>query len=48
MFLDIHMPLLTGLEVAQRTGTACHVVFITSYDQHALQAFEAGVGGLST
>jgi DNA-binding LytR/AlgR family response regulator len=42
VFLDIQMPLLTGLEVAQRTAGACHVVFITSYDQHALQAFEAG------
>src|SRR6478609_7864222 len=38
VFLDIRMPLLTGLEVAQRVGSACHVVFITSYDQHALQA----------
>ena len=42
VFLDIRMPLLTGLEVAQRIGNACHIVFITSYDQHALQAFEAG------
>ena len=42
VFLDIRMPLLTGLEVAHRIGNGCHVVFITSYDQHALQAFEAG------
>jgi DNA-binding LytR/AlgR family response regulator len=42
VFLDIQMPLLTGLEVAQRIGSTCHIVFITSYDQHALQAFEAG------
>jgi DNA-binding LytR/AlgR family response regulator len=41
-FLDIQMPLLTGLEVAQRIAGNCHVVFITSYDTHALQAFEAG------
>jgi DNA-binding LytR/AlgR family response regulator len=41
-FLDIQMPLLTGLEVAQRTAGSCHVVFITSYDAHALEAFEAG------
>jgi DNA-binding LytR/AlgR family response regulator len=41
-FLDIHMPLLTGLEVAARIAGRCHVVFITSYDQHALEAFEAG------
>ncbi|MEJ5989778.1 LytTR family DNA-binding domain-containing protein [Ramlibacter sp. PS3R-8] len=42
VFLDIQMPLLTGLEVARRIAGACHVVFITSYDSHALEAFEAG------
>ncbi|MDB5897385.1 MAG: DNA-binding response regulator [Ramlibacter sp.] len=42
VFLDIQMPLLNGLEVAQRIGGSCHIVFITSYDAHALQAFEAG------
>jgi DNA-binding LytR/AlgR family response regulator len=41
-FLDIRMPLLTGLDVARRIAGRCHVVFITSYDTHALQAFEAG------
>ena len=41
-FLDIHMPLLTGIDVASRIGGRCHVAFITSYDQHALEAFEAG------
>jgi DNA-binding LytR/AlgR family response regulator len=42
VFLDIQMPLLTGLEVARRIAGNSHVVFITSYDQHALEAFEAG------
>lgn len=41
-FLDIHMPLLSGIEVATRIAGRCHVVFITSYDQHAVEAFEAG------
>jgi DNA-binding LytR/AlgR family response regulator len=41
-FLDIHMPLLTGIEVARQIAGRCHVAFITSYDQHALEAFEAG------
>ena len=41
-FLDIHMPLLSGIEVASRIAGRCHVAFITSYDQHALEAFEAG------
>src|SRR5687768_13643732 len=34
--LDIHMPLLSGIEVARRIAGRCHVAFITSYDQHAL------------
>jgi DNA-binding LytR/AlgR family response regulator/class 3 adenylate cyclase len=41
-FLDIHMPRLTGLEVARQIAGRCHVVFITAFDQHALGAFEAG------
>jgi DNA-binding LytR/AlgR family response regulator len=42
VFLDIHMPLLNGLEVARRIERPTQVVFITSYDEHALAAFEAG------
>jgi DNA-binding LytR/AlgR family response regulator len=41
-FLDIRMPGPTGLDVAAAIGADCHVVFITAYDQYALQAFEAG------
>lgn len=41
-FLDIRMPGLSGLEVAQRIGTAAHVVFVTAYDQYAVDAFDAG------
>jgi DNA-binding LytR/AlgR family response regulator len=41
-FLDIHMPGLTGVEVAQRIGGRAHVVFITAFDHYALQAFEHG------
>ncbi|MDH5445505.1 MAG: LytTR family DNA-binding domain-containing protein [Gammaproteobacteria bacterium] len=40
-FLDIKMPVLTGLQVAQRIAGECHVVFITAYDEFAVQAFEA-------
>ena len=39
-FLDIKMPGLTGIEVAQKIGTNCRVVFITAYDQYAVEAFE--------
>ncbi|MFO1317040.1 MAG: LytTR family DNA-binding domain-containing protein [Burkholderiales bacterium] len=41
-FLDIRMPGRSGLDVAAAIGTECHVVFITAYDQYALQAFDAG------
>lgn len=42
VFLDIHMPDLSGLEVARHlTGDdAPIVVFVTAYDQHAVEAFE--------
>lgn len=42
LFLDIQMPGATGLEVAQQLAGRAHIVFITAYDQHALQAFEHG------
>ncbi len=41
-FLDIQMPGITGLEVARRMGSACHVVFVTAYDRFAVEAFESG------
>src|SRR3954470_14890781 len=42
MFLDIQMPEMTGVEVARHVGTRSHVVFVTAYDQYAIQAFETG------
>ena len=41
-FLDIHMPGVTGLEAARRIGKRAHVVFVTAYDQYAIEAFEHG------
>jgi DNA-binding LytR/AlgR family response regulator len=41
-FLDIRMPRLTGLDVARQVSGRCHVAFITAFDQHTLEAFEAG------
>jgi DNA-binding LytR/AlgR family response regulator len=39
-FLDIKMPGLSGLEVARRMTADCIVVFITAYDEFAIEAFE--------
>jgi two-component system LytT family response regulator/two-component system response regulator LytT len=49
VFLDVQMPGLTGFEVARRMlerrmpgtpATAPHIIFVTAYDQHAIEAFE--------
>jgi two-component system, LytTR family, response regulator LytT len=43
VFLDVQMPGLTGFEVARRmvdARTASHIIFVTAYDQHAIEAFE--------
>ena len=39
-FLDIQMPGMTGLEVAQAAPKNCRIVFVTAYDEHAVTAFE--------
>lgn len=41
-FLDIRMPGMTGIEAAREIGDACHVVFITAYNEYAVDAFEHG------
>jgi len=42
LFLDIQMPGMDGLEVAQQASGKCHVVFVTAYDKYAVAAFERG------
>jgi DNA-binding LytR/AlgR family response regulator len=42
-FLDVQMPGVSGLEAARHIGRRAHLVFVTAYDQYALQAFECGV-----
>ncbi|UZW59300.1 LytR/AlgR family response regulator transcription factor [Lysobacter enzymogenes] len=44
-FLDIRMPGLTGLDLAAAAtdvSPATQIVFVTAYDQHAIDAFEHG------
>jgi DNA-binding LytR/AlgR family response regulator len=44
-FLDVRMPGLTGLEVATAAAEASprtHIVFVTAYDQYAIEAFDRG------
>jgi two-component system LytT family response regulator/two-component system response regulator LytT len=43
VFLDVQMPGLTGFEIARRMlndGPSSHIIFVTAFDQHAIEAFE--------
>jgi len=40
-FLDIKMPGLSGIEVAKKIAGLCRIVFITAFDQYAVEAFES-------
>jgi DNA-binding LytR/AlgR family response regulator len=39
-FLDIRMPGQSGLDAARSASTGCRLVFVTAFDDHAVQAFE--------
>ena len=51
VFLDIRMPGMTGVDAARNIAQlptedawpGCEIVFITAYDQYAVEAFEQGV-----
>lgn len=42
-FLDVHMPGLSGIDVARHVGRRAHIVFVTAFDRYAVQAFAQGV-----
>lgn len=44
VFLDVQMPECDGFDVLELLGNdlPCAIIFVTAYDQYALQAFEAG------
>lgn len=41
-FVDIRLPGMSGIELAQAIGRQVHLVFVTALDEHALKAFEQG------
>lgn len=42
LFLDIQMPVMTGVEIVERFTHLPHIIFTTAYDRYALNAFEIG------
>jgi DNA-binding LytR/AlgR family response regulator len=42
VFLDIRMPVKSGIEVAHALEGRCHAVFVTAYDEYAVAAFDEG------
>lgn len=41
-FLDVRMPGLSGIDVAALAAHRCHVVFLTAYNDYAVDAFDHG------
>jgi DNA-binding LytR/AlgR family response regulator len=39
VFLDIRMPGISGMDVAKRVAGSTHIVFVTAFDQYAVDAF---------
>lgn len=42
VFLDVHMPGMSGIEAARAIARRAALVFVTAYEQYAVQAFEQG------
>ncbi|MGS0753851.1 LytR/AlgR family response regulator transcription factor [Roseateles sp. GG27B] len=42
VFLDVHMPGLNGIEAARQLARRTQIVFVTAYEEYAVQAFEQG------
>ncbi|RTL46742.1 MAG: response regulator transcription factor [Burkholderiales bacterium] len=41
-FLDVHMPGMSGVEAAHHIGRRSHLIFVTAFEQYAVQAFAHG------
>ena len=42
VFLDVHMPGLNGIDAARSIARRAQIVFVTAFEQYAVQAFEHG------
>ena len=42
VFLDVHMPGLSGIDAARSMVGRTQIVFVTAYEQYAVKAFEQG------
>jgi DNA-binding LytR/AlgR family response regulator len=42
VFLDVHMPGMNGVEAARQIARRAQLVFVTAYEQYAVQAFDQG------
>ncbi|HEX6706580.1 MAG TPA: LytTR family DNA-binding domain-containing protein [Albitalea sp.] len=42
VFLDVHMPGQNGIDAARSIARRAQIVFVTAYEQYAVQAFEHG------
>ncbi len=42
LFLDISLPLISGIEVLEKLNSFPYVIFTTAYDQYAIKAFDLG------
>ena len=42
VFLDVHMPGLSGIDAARSMAARTQIVFVTAYEQYAVKAFERG------
>lgn len=42
VFMDIHLPRMSGIEVIERLSRIPYVIFTTAYDRYALRAFDLG------
>ena len=42
VFMDVHMPGMNGIEAARCIGRQAHLVFVTAFENYAVEAFRQG------